>query len=198
MMARVVNYKRSCMVSRTQYYTATTLDGFIADPDNSLDWLLTRQQEDDGPLNYGEFIANIGAMAMGSTTYEWILVHEFAGKDPAEWKWPYDIPCWVFTHRQLPLVPNSGVTFTSGDISTVHTEMVTAAGNRNVWIVGGGDLAGQFADAGLLDEVIVYIAPVTLGAGAPLLPRRLELRLDELGRNGEFVCARFSLLRSRG
>jgi dihydrofolate reductase len=72
--------------------------------------------------------------------------------------------------------------------------MVEAAGDRNVWIVGGGDLAGQFADAGLLDEVIVSIAPVTLGAGAPLLPRRLELRLDELDRNGDFACARFSVV----
>jgi dihydrofolate reductase len=71
--------------------------------------------------------------------------------------------------------------------------MVRAAGDRNVWIVGGGDLAGQFADAGLLDEVIVSIAPVTLGAGAPLLPRRIELRLDELGRNGDFVAVRYSV-----
>jgi dihydrofolate reductase len=78
-------------VTLTQYYTATTLDGFIADPDNSLDWLLTRKREDDGPLNYGEFIADIGAMVMGSTTYEWILDHEFAGKPPAEWEWPYDV-----------------------------------------------------------------------------------------------------------
>jgi dihydrofolate reductase len=57
-------------------------------------------------------------------------------------------------------------------------------------------LAGQFADAGLLDEVIVSIAPVTLGAGAPLLPRPIELRLDEVGRNGDFVAARFSVVRA--
>jgi len=72
---------------------------------------------------------------------------------------------------------------------------VAAAAGRNVWIVGGGDLAGQFADAGLLDEVLVSIAPVTLGAGAPLLPRPLELRLEELGRNGDFVSARFAVVR---
>jgi dihydrofolate reductase len=180
-------------VSLTQYYTATTLDGFIADPNNSLDWLFTRKREDEGPLNYGKFIAEIGAMAMGSTTYEWLLDHEFADKDSAEWKWPYDIPCWVFTHRQLPVVPDAEIEFTSADVATVHDEMVDAAGDRNVWIVGGGDLAGQFADAGLLDEVIVSIAPVTLGAGAPLLPRRIELRLDELGRNGDFVAAKFSV-----
>jgi dihydrofolate reductase len=173
-------------VSLTQYYTASTLDGFIADPDNSLDWLFTREREDDGPLNYRDFIADIGAMAMGSTTYEWILDHEFADKASAEWKLPYDIPCWVFTHRQLPVVPDSRIEFTSADIATVHKEMVVAAGDRNVWIVGGGDLAGQFADVGLLDE---------LGAGAPLLPRRIELRLDELGRNGDFAGAKFSVVR---
>ena len=43
-------------MSLTKYYTATTLDGFIADPDDSLDWLFTRDQDLDGPLNYAEFI----------------------------------------------------------------------------------------------------------------------------------------------
>jgi len=89
---------------------------------------------------------------MGSTTYQWILGHDFADRDPAEWKWPYDMPCWVFTHRQLPVVPDARIEFTSADIAVVHEEMVRAAGDRNVWIVGGGDLAGQFADAGLLDR----------------------------------------------
>ena len=181
-------------MSLTQYYTATSLDGFIADPDNSLEWLFTRKREDDGPLNYGEFIAQIGAMAMGSTTYDWLLDHEFADKDAADWKWPYDIPCWVFTHRQLPVVAGARIEFTGADIAMVHEQMVAAAGDRNVWIVGGGDLAGQFADVGLLDEVIVSIAPFTLGGGAPLLPRRIELRLDELGRNGDFISARFSVV----
>jgi dihydrofolate reductase len=131
---------------------------------------------------------------MGSTTYEWILDHEFKDTDPSDWKWPYDIPCWVFTHRELPVVPGAKVEFTSGGVAEVHAKMVEAAGDRNVWIVGGGDLAGQFADAELLDEVIVSIAPVTLGGGAPLLPRRLELRLEELGRNGDFASARYSVV----
>ena len=175
-------------MSLTQYYTATTLDGFIADPDNSLEWLFTRDREPDGALNYDEFFAAVGAIAMGSTTYEWILDYG---------KWPYDVPCWVFTHRQLQVVPDAQIEFTSADVATVHKEMVAAADGRNIWIVGGGDLAGQFADAELLDEVLVSIAPVTLGAGAPLLPRRIELRLEELGRNGDFVAAKFSVLYSR-
>jgi dihydrofolate reductase len=180
-------------VTLTQYYTATTLDGFIADPDNSLDWLFTRKQEEGGAQNYRDFIANIGALAMGSTTYEWILGHEFKEKDRAEWKWPYEIPGWVFSSRDLAVVPNAPLEFVSGDVRPVHEAMVGAAGDRNVWIVGGGDLVGQFADVGLLDEVIVYVAPVTLGAGAALLPRRLELSLEEVGRNGDFVAVRYSV-----
>ena len=178
----------------TQYYTATTLDGFIADPNNSLDWLFTRQQEPDAPLRYETFIQDVGALAMGSTTYEWILDHEFKDKDPSEWKWPYEIPGWVFTHRELKVVPNAPIEFVSGDVVPVHERMAAAADGRNVWVVGGGDLAGQFAEAGLLDEVIVTIAPVTLGAGAPLLPRRIELRLEELGRNGDFAAVRYSVV----
>jgi dihydrofolate reductase len=182
-------------MSLTQYYTATTLDGFIADPDDSLEWLFTREQDREGPLSYCAFIAEVGALAMGATTYEWILDHEFAGKDPSEWKWPYDIPCWVFTHRELTVVPEAEVALTSADVAAVHAQMVEAAGGKNVWIVGGGDLAGQFADAGLLDEVIVYVAPVTLGAGKPLLPRHVELRLEETARNRDFVCARYAVVR---
>jgi dihydrofolate reductase len=185
-------------MSRTQYYTATSLDGFIATPENSLDWLVTREQDKTGPMNYADFIAEVGALAMGSTTYEWILEHEFADKDPADWKWPYQQPCWVFSHRDLPTVPRADIRFVRDDVVSVHEAMVATSDGRNVWIVGGGDLAGQFADHGLLDEVIVMIAPVTLGAGAPLLPRRIELTLQELGRNGEFVCANFAVVRDTG
>jgi dihydrofolate reductase len=134
-------------------------------------------------------------MAMGATSYEWILAHVYGDQDRSEWEWIYDIPCWVFTHRQLPVVPNARIEFTSAEVRDVHREMLAAADGRNVWIVGGGDLVGQFGDVGLLDEVIVQIAPVTVGGGAPLLPRHLELRLEEFGRNRDFVCARYSVVR---
>jgi dihydrofolate reductase len=185
---------------RTRYYTATSLDGYIADAANSLEWLLTRKSDEDGQLNFPEFTAGVGAMAMGSTTYEWILDHEAANGASADdatagWAWPPKAPCWVFTHRRLPVVPDAPIQFTSGDVGGAHEDMVAAAGDRDIWIVGGGDLAGQFADVGLLDDVIVAIAPVTLSGGSPLLPRRIELILEEAGRNGDFVVARFSVVR---
>ena len=179
-------------MTRTVYYTASTLDGFIADADNSLEWLLTRDIDGAGPMGYDGFITGIGALAMGATTYAWIRDHH--PESPPEERWPYEVPCWVFTHREFePL--GEGIVFTHADVGEVHAEMVEAAAGRDVWVVGGGDLAGQFADRGLLDEVIVSFAPVTVGAGAPLLPRRLELSLTELARNGEFACARYDVVR---
>ncbi len=174
----------------TQYFTATSLDGFIADPEHSLSWLLSRDVDPDGPMSYHQFIESVGAIVMGSTTYRWVLEHDPSAAD----SWPYDKPCWVFTHRDLP--HSSGdIRFVQGSVGPVHREMVAAAGERNVWVVGGGDLAGQFADAGLLDEVWVQYAPVTLGAGAPLLPRRLELHLTDVARNADFACARYSVVK---
>lgn len=176
----------------TQYFTASSVDGFIADPDQSLSWLLSRDVDADGPMSYARFIRSVGALAMGATTYLWILEHD-VGDDQGQ-QWPYEVPCWVFSHRDLPAVAGN-IRFAQGPVTPVHQEMVAAAGDRNVWVVGGGDLAGQFADANLLDEVWVQYAPVTLGSGAPLLPRRLGLRLEEAARNADFACARYSVSR---
>ena len=173
-------------MTRTVYYTATSLDGFIATVDHSLDWLVSRDSDAAGPMGYDAFIAGVGAMAMGATTYLWVRDHE-----P---DWMPERPSWVFTHRDLPPLPGADLRFTAEDPAAVHAAMVTAAAGKDVWIVGGGDLAGQFADRGLLDEVVVSIAPVTLGAGAPLLPRRVELAVADVGRNGEFVAVRYAVV----
>jgi dihydrofolate reductase len=157
---------------RTLYYTAASLDGFIATEDHSLEWLFPLG--DIADTGYPQFIAEVGALAMGASTYEWMLRHlvKPGAKDGAPW--PYAQPCWVFTHRTLPPVPGADLRFASGDVRPVHAQMCDAAGaSKNVWLVGGGDLVGQFHDAGLLDEIIVQVGSVTLGAGRPLLPRRI-------------------------
>jgi dihydrofolate reductase len=156
---------------KTQYYTATSLDGFLATEDDSLEWLFAL-----GSLNessYPEFISKIGALAMGSATYEWMVRN--AEKVAAETgsPWPYAQPAWVFTSRNIPSIGGADIRFVNGDVQTVHSEMQAIAGNMNIWIVGGGDLAGQFHDAGLLDELIVQVGSTTLGRGKPLFPRRV-------------------------
>jgi dihydrofolate reductase len=156
---------------KTQYYVASSLDGFIADSRNSLDWLL--QFGDGEGSSYPDFIRQVGAIAMGSTTYEWILRHHVWIEADNPQPWPYEQPAWVFTSRSLPVVDDADIRFVRGDVRPVHQQMVAAAGGRNVWLVGGGELVGQFYDRGLLDELIVQVTSVTLGSGAPLLPRAI-------------------------
>ena len=185
---------------KTQYYTASSIDGFIADADNSLDWLFAVDSPaEDGPQSeeYPTFMADVGALAMGSTTYRWIADHTGFLDDPT--KWEYTLPTWVFSSRDLPVPDGPDIRLVRGDVRPVHAEMAAAAGGKNLWLVGGGELVGQFHDAGLLDEVILGVAPVFLGAGAPLLPRRIpaaDLRLTDVTRFGEtFVTLRYAVER---
>ncbi len=177
-------------MTSTQYYTATSIDGFIADEHNSLDWLFRCAPSDDKENRFSTFFAGIGAMAMGATTYEWVLAHEDMLSAPDKWRGYYgNTPCWVFSHRDLPPIPGANLVFVQGEVTEVHAAMVTAANGKNVWLVGGGDLVGQFADQGLLDEILLGVAPVMLGAGAPLLPRHLDtgLRLTGAEHDGDFA-----------
>jgi dihydrofolate reductase len=179
-------------MGKTQYYTATSIDGFIADPDNSLEWLFAADRADEAAQPFGAFFRDVGAFAMGATTYEWVRANDADG-----WTKEYgDVPAWVFTHRERPRIPGANLTFVQGDVRPVHAAMTAAAGGKNVWIVGGGELVGEFTDAGLLDEVILGVAPVTLGGGAPLLPRRLthgRLRLTDVHQLGQFISATYEV-----
>ena len=180
----------------TTYFTASSVDGFIADEEHSLSWLLSRDVDVRGPMGYELFLQErVGVLAMGSTTYRWIVEHELEGD--LSRPWPYQVPTWVFSTEDLPRV-GGDVRFVRGPVGPPHTDMLAAAGDRDVWVVGGGDLAGQFSDAGLLDELWVQYAPVALGRGAPLLPRQLELRLEDVVRNRDFACARYTVLRPAG
>lgn len=179
-------------MSSTQYYVAQSLDGYIAETDGGLDWLLTYGADaaDEGTEagasgatdgGYDRFYAQVGALAMGSGTYEWMLEHVE--------RWPYgELPAWVFTSRELPVQAGADVRFARGPIEPVHAELRAAAGDRNVWVIGGGELASQYAEAGLLDELLLTVVPVVLGDGIPTFARRLERGLRRTGatpfRNG--------------
>ena len=200
-------------MTKTQYYTATSIDGFIADERNSLDWLFQVGAGDDKVDasakvdtteekvdRFGAFFTEVGAMAMGATTYEWVLEHDQLVKNPIKWQDYYGAtPCWVFTHRTLTPIPGANLTFVSGDVVPVHEQMTKAADGKNIWLVGGGELVGQFADHGLLDEIQLGIAPVMLGAGAPLLPRRFDgsdLTLSSVEHDAHFVFLTYTVRRA--
>lgn len=181
---------------RAIFYTASTLNGFLADDEHSLDWLFAVPGGDGGGDDFATFLSDIGVLVQGSSTYEWVVAHEDLVAHPEKWPAYYgDRPTWVFTTRELPAVPGADVRFASGDVRDAWPAIVEAAGDRDVWIVGGGDLAGQFADAGLLDELRISIAPATIVSGKPLLPRALghhttgagRLHLESARQNGQFA-----------
>ncbi len=159
-------------MSKTQYYCAASLDGYIAEADDTLDWLLAYQGSFTGANvepaagSYERFYRDIGALIMGSVTYEFIRA---LGR-----RWPYEgKPTWVLSSRQLPKPEGEGVDvrIVSARVPERYDEMIAAAGERNLWVVGGGNVASQFADEGLLDEVLVTVVPVVLGDGKPLFDR---------------------------
>lgn len=190
-------------MTRFVFATATTLDGYLADPNHSLDWLFVVDGGEESLSDMNTFAEGVGVMVEGSSTYLWIVEHENLLEHPEKWReFHGDRPTFVFTSRtDLPVIPGADIRFVSGDVSTQLPAIRDTAGDKDVWLVGGGDLVGQFADADALDEVHVSIAPVTLGAGAPLLPRVLDstrLRLDEVSRATQFINAKYTVVRPAG
>ncbi|MCQ9162685.1 MULTISPECIES: dihydrofolate reductase family protein [unclassified Arthrobacter] len=167
-------------MTRTVYYTASTLNGFLADPDNSLAWLFA--VDDAGAPDIAAFMDGMGVLVEGSTTYEWVLREEKLLENPARWQQLYGTrPTYVFTTRALPVPDGADVRLVRGPVADALPDIVAAAGEQDVWVVGGGELAGQFLDIGALDGLVVTLAPALLAGGAPMLPRnlgpdRLELR----------------------
>lgn len=178
-------------MTRAIFHTATTLDGYLATDDDSLDWLFAVPGAREAEAAFAGFLAGVGALVVGSSTYEWMLRHEGLSDAPEKWAEYYGArPTFVFSSRALPRVPGADIRLVAGGVREHRDAIRGAAGAGDVWIVGGGDLAGQFADAGLLDEIRVSLAPVTLGSGKPLLPRALgadRLTLVEAKRAGQFA-----------
>ena len=162
-------------MSLVRYYAAQTLDGYIAEADDSIDWLTGYEgsfegaDSDEGEAGYDAFYEGIGALIMGSTTYEWVLAH---GRG-----WPYaGKPAWVLSSRQLerPEAEGADVRIVDEEVPNLIGEMRDAAGELDIWVVGGGNVASQFADHDLLDRVEVTLVPVVLGQGKPLFDKRLR------------------------
>ncbi|GAB3601808.1 dihydrofolate reductase family protein [Microbacterium aureliae] len=179
------------------FFTAATLDGYLADDVDSLAWLFAVPGAAEAEEGIGGFLDDVSVLVMGSTTYRWVVEHEDLDAHPERWPAMYgDRPTFVFSSRVQPSLGDADIRVRQGDVDLVWDEIAEAAAGGVVWLVGGGDLVGQFADRGHLDEIRVSIAPVTLGGGRPLLPRRLEsdrLTLTSVGRTGQFAELRYAV-----
>ena len=132
------------------------MDGFIAGPDDDMAWL---PEFDGDATGFHDFFKDVGAIAMGRRTYEWIDEHS---------QWPYgDVPAYVLS-SSLPEGRAEHVTVTPGPVTDLAATL--RDGEGTAWLVGGGGLFAAFAAADLIDLWIVTVIPVMLGDGVPLLP----------------------------
>lgn len=147
-------------MARIVGYIATSLDGFIADPQESLDWLTGPSDYELGEHHYDLFIKRIRTVVMGRSTYDWLI------RSGAPW--PYgEQRAIVVTSRPLPNPPAPIETRTDVEALIVELRALT---DGDVWMCGGGKLQMAFLERGALDEIEIYIASAMLGGGYPLFP----------------------------
>lgn len=164
-------------MSQVRVFMAMSLDGYIAGPNDEIDWLEAGADAED---TFAPFMQSIGAMLMGRRTYDVV-----AGLGD---EWPYgDTPVLVATHRDLD-ASRPTVRAVQGTISEMLDQARAAAGTRDVYL-DGGQLIRNALDAGLVDDMVVTVIPTVLGAGISLFAgaekrSRLELLSSrELGGN---------------
>lgn len=163
--------KKWTMDSNTQFilYVAITLDGYIASTDGGIDWL-TAFETSDEETGYEAFYSTINALVMGSATYEQVLGFG---------EWPYvGKLSYVLTRRNL-LGDRPDIVFFNTIEATLDD--IKTKGFQRVWIVGGGNIASAFMRRGLIDEYILTVTPIILGAGISLYQSVPEQRLQQVG-----------------
>jgi dihydrofolate reductase len=179
------------------YFVGASLDGRIAGPGDDLAFLDPFEGTfPGGPYHMETVIAGFDSLVMGASTFRVIRDRIATGLHPT---WPYgERPAWVVTHApELPPVPDAPNLRTfAGDVRQLVARI--DPGLTRTWLVGGGDLAGQFLAADLIDEIILGIAPALLGRGPALaegaFPPR-AFRLADVQRSGSAAALRYERAR---
>jgi dihydrofolate reductase len=156
-------------------HIAASADGYIARPDDDLDWLTSRPAP-EGFYGMNAFMKTVDTLLLGRKTYEVSL--RLGGKFDAKTK------TIVFSRQAPPADVPPGVEFESGDVGDVARRLREQPG-KDMWLMGGGELIASFLDAQAIDEFVVSVVPVFIGDGVPLIARRhrhVRLELQSVER----------------
>jgi len=175
-------------MSKTILYIAMSLDGYITGPDEDLSWLDQFNDDETGlpdlgsekkgnPYAWEPFSESVGGIIMGRSTYDWEVSHGYGDVHP--------VPKFVLTHRSPDEGARDDVTFTDEPIKSV-LEKAKSITEKNIWVEGGGIVAQQFIEKGLLDAMILFVAPVLLGDGTRLFGKSDSYKRFTLRRVSEF------------
>ena len=147
-------------MARIRLYIATSLDGYIATPDGGVAWLEPFDAGDEGGYGYEEFLKGIGALIMGRATFDQVLGFG---------DWPYaGKRAIVLSSRPADALPEGVEVRNVG--AAAAAEEARGFGGGDIWLMGGGNVVRQFLDAGLIDDMEIFVMPVLLGGGVPLFP----------------------------
>ncbi len=160
-------------------FIASSLDGYIATKDESMDWLYNVEGEGDN--GFSAFYETVDTVLLGKKTYDWIMKHDLE-------EFPYkNKQCFVFTRSKME--DTEDVKFVNGNIAEFIVKLKSQNGKR-IWIVGGGELLHSFLQEKLVDEIIITVAPVILGSGIPLFREgdyQLNLQLKGTKNFNQFI-----------
>ena len=153
------------MTKKVILYIATSLDGYIARKNGSVDWL-AKYENTEEDYGYGEFLNSVGIVVLGNTTYQ-------------QFKAPYpNKKCYVFSRKNTGKEDN--ITFVNNSVKDFLDDLNE---NERVWLVGGADIAKEFLKNNLIDEFIITVIPTVLGKGIPLFGEGCgehQLKLQDL------------------
>ena len=185
----MATWSNSASMSNIVYFVASSLDGYIADSDGSLEWLTSIEGAPEEITS--SFISTVGVQVMGSRTYEWLLENENILSHPEKWSQFFgEMKTVVFSSRSLPVPEMADIAFVDGSPAE-HVDEITAwAGDGNIWLVAGGQLASQFLAANLIDRLEITYAPVVLGSGVKLfgdLSDFVRVDIRETLPSGNFI-----------
>jgi dihydrofolate reductase len=146
-------------MAKIKVYIASSLDGYIARKDDSIDWLETMGGEED--YGYDEFLQNVGACIMGARTYAECQKHPD--------RFINGITTYVVSHKFLPMDETQKIEFLIGNLKD-SIARIRRSTSKDIWLVGGGKLISTFLNEGFVDEILHFVAPVLLHEGIPLYP----------------------------
>jgi dihydrofolate reductase len=168
-------------------FIASSLDGYIATKDESLEWLFAVEGEGDN--GFSEFYDTVDTVLMGKKSYDWVMKQEIE-------EFPYkNKECYVFTRSSYQ--DTEDVKFVNDDINNFVNKLKNKGGT-NIWVVGGGELLNSFIQEDLVDEFIITIAPTILGNGIPLFKEgnhQLDLSLKGTKKFNQFIELHYEVKR---
>jgi dihydrofolate reductase len=161
---------RQAMARKIVYSVAVSADGFIARPDGAVDWL--DRPRPKGGYGMAKFFQSVDTLVLGRKTYDFAVKHGRKDVEPEKKN-------YVFSRTKKKL-PSAKVELVSGDVKG-FAKRLRAEKGKNIWVMGGGEIAAAFLDAGELDEIVLHVIPVLIGEGIPLFgPRQRQVPLDVL------------------